>query len=49
MEKDLNQIVIGTATKWKERAKRDRINRENISRAQTLILELMDLSNIKQN
>lgn len=52
MDKNLNKVVIKTATKWKERAKHDRTNRKNISRAQAFALELldyMDLNNIKQN
>lgn len=52
MDKNLNKVVIKTATKWKERAKQDRANRKNISRAQAFALELMDymdLNNIKQN
>lgn len=52
MDKNLNKIVIKTATKWKERAKQDRANRRNISRAQAFAMELMDymdLNNIKQN
>lgn len=52
MDKNLNKVVIKTATKWKERAKHDRTNRRNISRAQAFALELldyMDLHNIKQN
>ncbi len=52
MEKNLNKVVIKTATRWKERAKQDRANRRNISRAQAFALELMDymdLNNIKQN
>lgn len=40
--KNLNQIVTKTATQWKERAKRDRSNRKQISRAQKFALELMD-------
>lgn len=40
--KNLNQIVSKTATKWKERAKKDRTNRKQISRAQKFALELMD-------
>ncbi len=52
MEKNLNKVVIKTATKWKERAKQDRTNRRNITRAQAFALELldyMDLNDIKQN
>jgi transcriptional regulator with XRE-family HTH domain len=52
MNKKLNKVVIKTATKWKERAKQDRNNRRNITRAQAFALELldyMDLNNIKQN
>lgn len=52
MDKNLNKVVIKTATKWKDRAKQDRTNRRNISRAQAFALELldyMDLNNIKQN
>lgn len=52
MDKNLNKVVIKTATKWKERAKKDRTNRRNITRAQAFALELldyMDLNNIKQN
>lgn len=51
MEKNLNKIVTKTATKWKERAKKDRSNRRNITRAQAFALELldyMDLHKIKQ-
>jgi transcriptional regulator with XRE-family HTH domain len=49
---NLNQIVSKTASKWKTRAKQDRSNRRNISRAQAFALELMDYMNahgIKQN
>ena len=35
-----------TATRWKERAKKDRANRRNISRAQAFALELMDYMEI---
>ncbi|MGG5485410.1 helix-turn-helix transcriptional regulator [Gaetbulibacter sp. PBL-D1] len=51
MEKNLNKVVTKTATKWKERAKKDRSNRRNITRAQAFALELldyMDLHKIKQ-
>lgn len=40
MKKKLN--TTKTATRWKERAKKDRANRRNISRAQAFALELMD-------
>lgn len=42
MGKNLNTIITKTATRWKERAKQDRTNRRNISRAQAFALELMD-------
>jgi len=51
MEKNLNNIITKTATQWKTRAKQDRNNRRNITRAQAFALELMeymDLHNIKQ-
>ena len=51
MEKNLNKVVTRTATKWKERARRDRSNRRNITRSQAFALELldyMDLHEIKQ-
>lgn len=51
MEKNINNIITKTATQWKTRAKQDRNNRRNITRAQTFALELMDymdLHNIKQ-
>lgn len=51
MEKNLNNIITNTATQWKTRAKQDRNNRKNITRAQAFALELMeymDLHNIKQ-
>lgn len=51
MEKNLNKVTTKTATQWKERAKKDRSNRRNITRAQEFALELMDymdLHNIKQ-
>ncbi|MHB0756772.1 helix-turn-helix domain-containing protein [Polaribacter sp. M15] len=51
MEKNLNKRITKTATSWKARAKKDRANRRNISRAQEFALELldyMDLHNIKQ-
>lgn len=51
MGKNLNKIATKTAKRWKERAKEDRKNRRNISRAQAFALELMDymdLHKIKQ-
>jgi transcriptional regulator with XRE-family HTH domain len=51
MGENLNKIVAKTATQWKTRAKQDRNNRKNITRAQAFALELMeymDLHNIKQ-
>lgn len=51
MGKNLNKVITKTATQWKERAKKDRSNRKNITRAQAFALELidyMDLHNIKQ-
>ena len=51
MRKNLNNIITKTATQWKTRAKQDRNNRINITRAQAFALELMeymDLHNIKQ-
>src|SRR5690606_21372550 len=51
MEKNLNKVITKTATQWKERAKKDRSNRRNITRAQAFALELMDymdVHNIKQ-
>jgi plasmid maintenance system antidote protein VapI len=51
MEKNLNKRITKTATSWKTRAKQDRVNRRNISRAQEFALELLDymeLNNIKQ-
>lgn len=51
MEKNLNKVITKTATQWKARAKQDRTNRRNITRAQVFALELMeymDLHNIKQ-
>lgn len=51
MGKNLNKAIAKTATQWKARAKQDRINRRNITRAQAFALELMDymdLHNIKQ-
>lgn len=51
-EKNLNNIVSKTATKWKTRAKLDRSKRRSISRAQLFALELldyMDENGIKQN
>lgn len=51
MEKNLNKRITKTATSWKDRAKKDRANRRNISRAQKFALELleyMELNNIKQ-
>ncbi|MGO3707963.1 MAG: helix-turn-helix domain-containing protein [Mesonia hippocampi] len=51
MEKNLNKVVTRTATKWKERARRDRSNRRNITRSQAFALELLDymeLHEIKQ-
>ncbi|WP_282081564.1 helix-turn-helix domain-containing protein [Aquimarina algiphila] len=44
MKKKLN--ITKTATRWKERAKKDRVNRRNISRAQAFALELMDYMEI---
>lgn len=40
--KNLNQIIAKTATQWKARAKQDRTNRREISRAQGFALELLD-------
>lgn len=51
MEKNLNNIITKTATQWKTRAKQDRNNRKNITRAQAFALELMeymDVHHIKQ-
>ncbi|UKM65671.1 helix-turn-helix transcriptional regulator [Flavobacteriaceae bacterium GSB9] len=51
MGENLNKIITKTATQWKTRAKQDRNNRRNITRAQAFALELMDymdLHNIKQ-
>ena len=51
MGNNLNNKIIATATQWKTRAKKDRSNRRNISRAQAFALELMDymdVHNIKQ-
>lgn len=51
MKKNLNNIITKTATQWKTRAKQDRNNRKNITRAQAFALELMeymDLHHIKQ-
>jgi transcriptional regulator with XRE-family HTH domain len=51
MEKNLNKVITKTATQWKERARKDRSNRRNITRAQAFALELMDymdVHNIKQ-
>lgn len=42
MSKNLNTIATKTATRWKDRAKQDRSNRRNVSRAQAFALELMD-------
>ncbi|WP_417200543.1 helix-turn-helix domain-containing protein [Bizionia sp.] len=42
MSKNLNTVVSKTATRWKERAKKDRTNRRNITRSQIFALELMD-------
>lgn len=42
MSKNLNTKITATATSWKERAKNDRANRRNISRAQAFALELME-------
>lgn len=50
-EKNLNSVVTTTASSWKVRAKKDRANRRNITRAQEFALELMDymdLHKIKQ-
>tara|TARA_R110001592_G_scaffold352878_1_gene651180 strand:+ start:12255 stop:12728 length:474 start_codon:yes stop_codon:yes gene_type:complete len=51
MEKNLNKRITKTATSWKARAKQDRANRRNISRAQEFALELleyMELNDLKQ-
>ncbi len=40
--KNLNQIIAKTATHWIARAKQDRANRREISRAQEFALELLD-------
>lgn len=51
MGKNLNKVITKTATQWKVRAKQDRTNRRNITRAQAFALELMDymdLHKIKQ-
>jgi transcriptional regulator with XRE-family HTH domain len=42
MSNNLNTKVIKTATRWKERAKKDRTNRRSITRAQLFALELLD-------
>lgn len=42
MGKNLNSVISKTATQWKERAKKDRNQRRNISRAQAFALELLD-------
>ena len=50
-EKNLNQIATKTATKWRKRAKQDKVNRKKISRAQKFaldLLEYLDDCNIKQ-
>ncbi|MAZ72274.1 MAG: hypothetical protein CMC70_03915 [Flavobacteriaceae bacterium] len=51
MSNNLNNIATKTAKSWKVRAKDDRINRRNISRAQRFalsLLEYMDTHNLKQ-
>lgn len=51
MEKNFKKPITKTATKWKERAHKDRSNRRNIARAQAFALDLldyMDQHNIKQ-
>lgn len=47
MGKNLNTTVTKTAIRWKERAKQDRTDRRNISRAQAFALELMDYMDIQ--
>ena len=42
MGKNLNSVISKTATQLKERAKKDRNQRRNISRAQAFALELLD-------
>tara|TARA_E500000318_G_C3566874_1_gene216068 strand:- start:1357 stop:1833 length:477 start_codon:yes stop_codon:yes gene_type:complete len=37
-----NKLTVRKATKWKERARTDRANRKQISRAQKFALELLD-------
>lgn len=39
---NLNKIIFGTATKWKERAKKDRLNRTEIIIIQNKILNDLD-------
>ncbi|WP_419212583.1 helix-turn-helix transcriptional regulator [Maribacter sp. X9] len=39
---NINKIATKTASQWKERSKRDRTNRKQISRAQKFALELLD-------
>jgi len=51
MKKNLNNNITKTAKSWKTRAKKDRVNRRNISRAQEFAIELleyMELNNLKQ-
>ncbi|UNY97751.1 helix-turn-helix transcriptional regulator [Zhouia spongiae] len=51
MDKNLNKAVTKTSLRWKKRAKEDRTNRRNISRAQDFALELleyMESNKIKQ-
>lgn len=51
MSTNLNSKVNYTATQWKERAKQDRSNRRNISRAQEFalgLMEFMEVYSIKQ-
>lgn len=42
MSNNLNNRIIGTSNKWKDRARVDRKNRKKISRAQKFALELLD-------
>ena len=46
MSNNLNKKVTKTATGWKARAKQDRSNRRNITRAQLFALELLDYMEI---
>ncbi|OWW25056.1 hypothetical protein B4Q04_10940 [Zobellia sp. OII3] len=39
---NINKIAVKTATQWKDRAKKDRANRRQISRAQKFALDLLD-------